>query len=208
MALALKVKMISNMKNKIILQKAANYFAKQTDLPSASEVVNALLEAEKIAKKEKITYSWSNLIGTWRLCFVTGTKKTRKKAGVVLGAGRYLPRLVKISLKYSSPEESLTNQGTVENCVEIGSLKLSLTGPVKFVAPKNILAFDFTRMKVKLLSLTLYDGYIRDGQAKETSFYDDSISKQAFFAYFYITDSEIAARGRGGGLALWSKINH
>lgn len=196
------------MDNNIILQRAANYFDNKTNSPSASEVVTALLEAEKIAKKEKITYSWSNLIGSWRLCFVTGTKKTRKKAGVVLGAGRYLPRLVKISLNYSSPEESLENQGKVENCVEIGSLKLSLTGPVKFMAPKNILAFDFTRIKVKLLGLTLYEGYIRDGEAKEASFYSDRISKQAFFVYFYITDSAIAARGRGGGLALWSRINH
>ena len=86
-------------------------------------------------------------------------------------------------------------------------MQLSLTGPVKFVAPKNILAFDFTRMKIKLLGLTLYNGYIRDGEAKEANFYDERISKQAFFAYFYITDSAIAARGRGGGLALWSK-NH
>jgi len=195
------------MNNNIILQRAANYFTKQTNLPLASEVVTALLKAEKIAKKEKITYSWEDLIGTWRLCFVTGTKKTRKKAGVVLGAGRYLPRLVRISLQYSSLEEPLENQGTVENSVEIGSLQLSLTGPVKFIAPKNILAFDFTRMRVKLLGLTLYDGYIRDGKAKEASFYNDRISKQAFFAYFYITDSAIAARGRGGGLALWSK-NH
>ena len=193
------------MNDNIILQRAANYFTEQTNLPSSSEVVNALLEAEKTAKKENISYSWEDLIGNWRLCFVTGTKKTRKKAGVVLGAGRYLPRLVKISLNYSSQEDSLANQGTVENRVEIGSLQLSLTGPVKFVAPKNILAFDFTRMNLRLLGLTLYDGYIRDGQAKEASFYDERISKQAFFAYFYVTDSAIAARGRGGGLALWSK---
>ena len=193
------------MKNNIILQQAANYFSDQTNLPSASEVVNALLEAEKIAKKEKISYSWESLIGNWRLCFITGTKKTRKKAGIVLGAGRYLPRLVHISLNYSPTKESSDNQGNVENCVSVGGLQLSLTGPVKFLAPKNILAFDFTRMKLKLFGFTLYNGYIRDGKTKEASFYNDKISQQAFFAYFYITKSAIAARGRGGGLALWTK---
>ena len=76
------------MNDNIILQRAANYFTEQTNLPSPPEVVNGLLEAEKAAKKEKISYSWEDLIGNWRLCFVTGTKKTRKKAGVVLGAGR------------------------------------------------------------------------------------------------------------------------
>ena len=188
-----------------ILQQAANYFSDQTNLPSASEVVNALLKVEKNAKKEKITYPWESLIGNWRLCFVTGTKKTRKKAGIVLGSGRYLPRFVKISLNYFSSKELSTNQGKVENRVNLGGLQLSLTGPVKFLVPQNILAFDFTRMKVKLLGVTLYDGYIRGGKTKEASFYNDKISQQAFFTYFYITDSAIAARGRGGGLALWSK---
>ena len=188
-----------------ILQQAANYFSDQTNLPSASEVVNALLKVEKNAKKEKITYPWESLIGNWRLCFITGTKKTRKKAGIVLGSGRYLPRFVKIYLNYFSSKELSTNQGKVENRVNLGGLQLSLTGPVKFLVTQNILAFDFTRMKVKLLGVTLYDGYIRGGKTKEASFYTDKISQQAFFAYFYITDSAIAARGRGGGLALWSK---
>lgn len=199
----------------MILQQAANYFTDHTNLPSASEVVTSLLEAEKIAKKEKISYSWDDLIGTWRLCFVTGTKKTRKKVGIVLGTGRYLPRIVKILLNYLPREESSTNQGNVENSVEIGGLQLSLTGPVKFLTPKNILAFDFTRMKVKFFGLTLYDGYIRGGKSREESFYTDKISQQAFFSYFYVTNSAvspkprhcaIAARGRGGGLALWSKV--
>ena len=202
------------MKSNIILQQAASYFSDRANLPPASEVVNALLEAEKIAKKEKISYSWENLIGNWRLCFVTGTKKTRKKAGIVLGAGRYVPRLVKIYLNYLPGKESSGNQGTVENCVTVGGLQLSLTGPVKFIAPKNILAFDFISMKVKLFGITLYNSYIRGGKTKETSFYTDKISQQAFFSYFYLTDSEvsakpkhcaIAARGRGGGLALWTK---
>ena len=193
------------MTSNLILQQAANYFLDQSNLPSSSEVVNALLEAEKFAKKEKISYSWESLIGNWRLCFVTGTKKTRKKAGIVLGAGKYLPRFVKISLNYFPSEESSENQGNVENCVNVGGLQLSLTGPVKFLAPKNILAFDFTRMKLKVFGVTLYNGYIRDGKTKEASFYTDKISQQAFFAYFYLTDSAIAARGRGGGLALWTK---
>jgi hypothetical protein len=37
-------------------------------------------------------------------------------------------------------------------------------------------------------------------------FYQDSIKKQAFFAFFVITPDLIAARGRGGGLALWTKV--
>ncbi|MGK7872415.1 MAG: hypothetical protein AB4426_03620, partial [Xenococcaceae cyanobacterium] len=140
------------------------------------------------------------------LCFVTGTKKSRQKAGIVLGAGRYIPPFVKISLNYSQPPESPLTQGRVENRVNLAALQLSLTGPVKFLSPKNILAFDFTRINLKLFGVTLYDNYISSGKAKEESFYTEKISHQAFFAYFYISEGAIAARGRGGGLALWSRV--
>ncbi len=193
------------MTSDVLLQQVAKSFIEKTDLPSPSEVVTALVETEKTAKKQKVSYSFDELISTWRLCFVTGTK--RKKSGISLGKGRYLPRLIEISLSYSSTAESPHNQGRVENCVNLGLLKLSLTGPVKFLAPKNILVFDFTRMNIKLFGATVYDGYIRSGEAKEASFYTDKVSKQAFFSYFYLSESVIAARGRGGGLALWSKLN-
>ena len=196
--------MIDEITSLNLLEQIANSSTEKTNIPPASsEVVTALLEAEKIAKKQKISYSFDQLIGTWRLCFVTGVK--RKKTGVNLGKGRYLPKFLKISLTYFSPEESASNRGKVENCVALGFLKISLTGPVKFIMPKNLLVFDFTRMNLKLLGLTLYNGYIRSGKEKEETFYQEKINKQAFFAYFYISQSVIAARGRGGGFALLGK---
>jgi hypothetical protein len=60
-------------------------------------------------------------------------------------------------------------------------------------------------MNLKLFGVTLYDNYIRAIKAREESFYTDKISQQAFFAYFYLSEGAIAARGRGGGLALWSR---
>ena len=191
-----------------ILQQAALSFSEGNNLVSSNKVVTALLAAEKKAKKPKINYSFEQLLGTWRLCFITGTKKTRKRAGIVLGAGRYLPQLIKITITYKKSEDSESNRGTVENCVDLKLLRLSLTGPVKFLTPQNILAFDFTRMQIKLFGITLYDGYIRSGAAKEASFYTDSIKKQAFFTYFFIDKFAIAARGRGGGLALWSQLKN
>ena len=191
-----------------ILQKAALSFSRGNDLIPADEVVTALLAAEKKAKKQKINYDFEQLLGTWQLCFVTGTKKTRKRAGIVLGAGRYLPQLIKITITYKKNETTESNKGTVENCVDLKLLKLSLTGPIKFLSPQNILAFDFTRMQIELLGITLYNGYIRSGAAKEASFNSDSIKKQAFFTYFFVDKSAIAARGRGGGLALWSQLKN
>jgi len=173
--------------------------------PAPQAVVEALLTAEKIAKQTKVRHSYSQLLGTWRLGFITGTKRSRQRAGVVLGAGRFLPKWVKIQLSYS-PSEASQEQGRVVNSVQLGSLHLVVTGPTQFFAKTNILAFDFTRMNVSLFGLTLYDRYIRGGQEREASFYDKPLKDKAFFTYFLVENRAIAARGRGGGLALWKRV--
>lgn len=187
------------------IQQAAEFLQNKVKKAPASEaVVKALIEAEKIAKQTKVNYSYSQLIGNWRLGFITGTKKTRKRAGVVLGAGKFLPKLVNIQLTYSQSENS-QQQGNVENSVELGLLKIVLTGSVQFWSKKNILAFDFTRMRLSLSGFNLYQGYIRGGKDREATFYKQTLKQQAFFTYFLVEDNYIAARGKGGGLALWVK---
>ncbi|XZO03105.1 MAG: hypothetical protein ACM65L_04905 [Microcoleus sp.] len=189
-----------------ILEQAA----KSNSKPSSSAVVTALLAAEKNSKKTKPRYSFQQLIGNWQLCFITGTKKTRQKAGIVLGAGKYIPQwIAKIQIAYSAAPvaegEDNSEIGRVENSVKVGTMELTLSGPTKFL-PNNILAFDFTRIMVKLLGKTVYQGYIRGGEAREAEFLSLSVGKQAFFAYFLVEDGIIAARGRGGGLALWGRV--
>ena len=177
-----------------------------TTPPASASVVEALLMAEKTGKQTKVRHTYSQLLGTWRLGFVTGTKRSRKRAGVILGAGRFLPKLVRIHLSYSQ-SESEQERGTVQNSVELGLLKLVLTGPTRFLSKTNLLAFDFTRMQVSLSRLKLYEGYIRGGQDREARFYEQSLKQQAFFTYFLVENRCIAARGRGGGLALWTRVS-
>jgi hypothetical protein len=195
------------MENISILEQAA----KSNTKPSPAAVVAALLEAEKSAKQNKIRYGFEQLIGNWRLCFITGTKKTRQKAGIVLGAGRYIPEWVaKIQIAYTAEPvaegEENSEIGRVENSVQVGAIVLTLSGPTKFLVNKNILAFDFTRITVKVLGKTVYQGFIRGGEGREAEFFSLSVGKQAFFAYFLVEDGIIAARGRGGGLALWGRV--
>jgi hypothetical protein len=200
--------------NQVILQKAAQAVTiPSTDKPAPQSVVEALLSCEKQAKKQLTNHQFKQLIGCWQLCFITGTKKTRQRAGIVLGAGRYIPQWVTIKLTYSSPSKALEliqNQdyeaGQVQNSVKIGGLQLTLSGPVKFIKHK-ILAFDFTQISVKLFGKKIYTGKIRGGTESEQNFYKQSIQKQAFFAYFLIEKDLIAARGKGGGLALWGKAD-
>ncbi|HBB33274.1 MAG TPA: hypothetical protein DDZ80_01880 [Cyanobacteria bacterium UBA8803] len=177
-----------------------------TTAPAPAAVVEALLMAEKTAKQAKVCYAWEQLHGTWRLGFITGTKKSRQRAGVILGAGRFLPKWVKIHLSYLQSEPG-SDRGTVENSVALGLLQIVLTGPTQFWPKMNILTFDFTRMRVLLSGRQLYSGYIRGGQERERSFYQQKVKQQAFFTYFLVQDQYIAARGRGGGLALWTRAS-
>ena len=188
------------------LEQAVEFLSRSSPTrPTSEAVVEALLEAEKTTKKTKERYKYSQFLGSWRLGFVTGTKKVKRKGGVILGAGKYLPKWVNIQLSYSQLEPD-REQGRVENSVEVGSFKIILTGPVLFLPNKNILAFDFTRMQLYFAGVRLYEGYIWGGKDRENHFYEQDLKEQAFFAYFLVQDNCIAARGRGGGLALWTKI--
>lgn len=189
-----------------VLNQAIEFLNKSSATPPPPDaVVEALLMTEKATKQTKLHYAYPQLLGTWRLGFITGTKRSRQRAGVILGAGRFLPTWVKIHLSYSQVELS-QEQGTVQNSVEFGPLQLILTGPTQFWQKTNILAFDFTRLKMSLSGLKLYEGYIRGGQNREANFYEQSIKQQAFFTYFLVHNQSIAARGRGGGLALWTRV--
>jgi len=189
------------------LDQAIEFLTTPSATPPAPEaVVEALLTAEKTAKQSKVRHAYPQLLGTWRLGFITGTKRSRQRAGVILGAGRFLPKWVKIQLSYSQLESG-QERGTVQNSVELGPLVLIVTGSTQFWQKTNILAFDFTRMKVSLSGLKLYEGYIRGGRDREARFYEQSVKEQAFFTYFLVENRCIAARGRGGGLALWTRVS-
>ncbi len=131
----------------------------------------------------------------------------------MLGKGRYLTQWLSIYLTYdSSPLNaspsplSEREYGQIINQIQMAALKITLTGPAQLFISKRILAFDFTRINVSIGTFNLYSGEIRGGKETETDFYGNQVNKQAFFAYFLVKDNLIAARGKGGGLALWGKI--
>lgn len=84
---------------------------------------------------------------------------------------------------------------------------MKLTGPIKYLGKKNLLAFDFTQMQISLFNWMFVNKQIRSGKVESGNFDNQPIAKLPFFAFFLITENLIAARGRGGGLALWIKDN-
>ena len=171
--------------------------------PDSDRVVAILLEKEKQQKQKNIC-SLSDLLGTWNLRFITGTRKTRKRAGIILGAGRYIPRFIKIQIQYTA-EDLASNKGQVINSVKLSFLQISLTGPIKFIPQQRILAFDFIYLKLSVGRFNLYQGYVKNDLQRNSDFYQQKLKNQAFFKYFLIEDNLIAARGKGGGLALWGR---
>jgi hypothetical protein len=190
-----------------VLTEAVTAFQTQSGSPylPSGTVVKALLQAEKTAKQQRSPNSLDALVGNWRLCFVTGTQKARKRAGIVLGKGRYIPDWVKIHLSVQAQTgvDPQPDRGEIGNQVQWGALELKLTGPIQHSGKKNLLAFDFIHLQVNLFHRVMYNGGMRGGQAQAENFCDRPISKLPFFAFFLVTPDFIAARGRGGGLALW-----
>ncbi|MBD1995016.1 hypothetical protein H6G00_00005, partial [Leptolyngbya sp. FACHB-541] len=89
------------------------------------------------------------------------------------------------------------------NQIQLGGFKLRFTGPAKYLDKKNLLAFDFTQVQFELGERSLFTADFRGGKAKVAAFEQIAIAKLPFFAFFLVTEEFIAARGRGGGLALW-----
>lgn len=188
-----------------ILARAAANLRTKGLRPAAKEVVNALLQAEKAAKQQRQVYPLESLYGQWRLCF-TAPKNAHLKSGVALGKGFYVPQIAPAQISFR-PSQKL-GEAEITNSLQFGSLQFKLAGPARYLGKKNLLAFDFTHIKLSLFNRTIYSGGFRGGKLKETDFYEQSIAKLPFFAFFLVTKDFIAARGRGGGLALWVNENN
>lgn len=167
--------------------------------PEARSVVEALLCLEKATKQHRIDYPLESLLGTWQLWFVTGTRK-QKRGGIALGQGFYLPQFAPAQISFQrSPDGPIE----IGNQVQLGALRLRLTGPARYLGKKNLLAFDFTQWQLLGGSRVLLSGAMRGGDTQRANFDEMAIAKLPFFAFFHVTDQLIAARGRGGGLAIW-----
>lgn len=179
-----------------VLARAAG----MNDRPASPDVITALLQAEKTTKKQRINFPESALIGSWRLRFATGTRRAKGRSGIVLGTGFYWPQWVPAGVAFEATDRGLG----IRNRVQVGVVQIDLTGPARYLGKKNLLAFDFVQMQVKILDRVVYSGAF-PGRKRTRDFERYPIADLPFFAFFSASDRYLAARGRGGGLALWVK---
>ncbi|MBC7970211.1 MAG: hypothetical protein H7Z11_08815 [Verrucomicrobia bacterium] len=190
----------------VLIQAATAFQGKRRDRPTTEAVVKALVQAEKAAKKAHLLYSFEPLLGEWQLCFATGTRKV-KRGGIALGKGFYVPQLAVAQISFQAEADAaVLGRGSIGNQVKVGSVRLRFTGPAHYLGKKNLLAFDFTHLQISVLGRTAYSGAVPGRKPKSGDFYSRSVAQLPFFAFFLVTPTFIAARGRGGGLALWVKM--
>jgi hypothetical protein len=170
------------------------------DKPTAATLIQALLEAEKSTRQTHHQIDLTDLMGDWQLFFSTPGKV---KLGDRRLRGFYLPSWIPAKIGFhpsptSAPPLLITNQ------ITLAGIHLKLSGPAKYFSKKNLLGFDFTQMEVKVLGQRIYQGKFPSPRANQ-AFEQVSIGKLPFFAFFAVNQQFIAARGRGGGLAIWVK---
>jgi hypothetical protein len=217
-----------------IIEEAVRYVQNGGKAPATGEVVTALAAAEKQSKRLKQQsaqrYDYEQLLGVWRLGFVSGTRKVRPRAGAKaikkLGNGRFTPRWARFEITYQASDSAVSHGdaqtldqalspanplaqhsaqplGLIENAVTLGPVSLRLKGPNRFWPNTNSLGFDFTALQAQIGALALYKGAIRGGAKQDELFKAQSLKDHAFFTFFLLQPNYIAARGKGGGLALW-----
>lgn len=183
-----------------ILEQAAQ----STDRPTKDVTISALLAAEKTTKRSGSVIPFESLLGEWRLCFATGANKDKQRGGIRLGRGYYLPKFAPASISFTrNIQDDSCNTGTITNKLLVGTVRFQFTGPCRYPGQKNLLSFDFTELQFKLLGLTVYQGKIRSGKRLGKDFDQLRVAELPFFTFFWASPTSIAARGRGGGLALW-----
>jgi hypothetical protein len=187
---------------KVVQQAVMAYRNSISQRPTAERVVNALLQLEKAAKQGRSRYPFAGFTGEWRLCFTTGVRKLHR-GGIALGKGFYLPKFAPATIGFAPGLEMDNDKGQISNQIQFAGLTLRFTGPTKYLEKKNLLAFDFTQIQIIVGDRRVYTGGFRGGKTKTGAFEQLPIAQLPFFAFFLVTEDFIAARGRGGGLALW-----
>ena len=185
-----------------LLKNAAS--ADHQQRPDRRTVTTALLSQERQAKKNGPVIGSDDIVGTWQLRF-TAAKKPTYKSGQPTSHGVFVPAVVRATLQFTQEADRPTGLG-IQNQLQLGMLKLRFNGPAKILPQKNLLAFNFERLQILFGHLVVFSLPLRAGRSGAPAFETVPVGELPFFAFFAFTEDYIAARGRGGGLALWGQI--
>jgi PAP_fibrillin len=189
------------------LQLLKSAAATKAEDPDA--VVQALLDLEKAMRAQaKADYpataqsTLDKLNGDWQLVFTTGTKDTQAKIGRQI---TYFP------LKAVQSFDTTLN--AIQNGIYIGDWPaIKFAGNMEFDLKKRKLEFDFSSVRLlNLWTVNLSTGEAAELGAKSGLGAKNNVDnakkdRKAFFNWISADESIATARGGGGGLALWKRI--
>jgi len=150
-------------------------------MPSGAE----LLQLEAQARRAGTDLAAAELVGCWRLRMIwpKGSLHAARLSGLLLQA-------LQATLLIGICATGLT----LCNSVQLGPLQLRFLGPGALVGRRPLLQFRFERLELRWQQRVLLGRVLAAPEPK----------RMAFFALIGRDPSGwLAARGRGGGVALW-----
>ena len=146
-----------------------------------------LLDLESQARKTGSKLNASDLLGYWQLNTIW--PKGRSEANAVTS---WLLRRIGACLEISNQADAGLQ---LRNAVRLAPLTLQFSGPGELRGRQPLLMFQFDQVELKLGGMTLLKRELPRPEPGREPFFA-LISRSA--------EGWMAARGRGGGLALWT----
>jgi hypothetical protein len=195
------------------------YRAAETKTEDSDAVVAALLDLEKLQRQaNKVSPEAADAIlealsgngggASWRLVFTTGTIDKQKRTGRV----NYFP------IKATQSFNKVTDPWLIENGIYLGDFPiLKFKGDFDWtLQPSGVakLTFDFSVIKLfNAFEIQLKAGEAasfgaKTGLGSKSNEELEKRGKRPFFNWITADDKIATARGGGGGLALWKRVDY
>lgn len=156
-------------------------------IPSTTATGNDLLTRERQVRHQGSGINAGDVIGCWQL--QTIWPKGRSEANAFNG---WLLRSLGACLEI---REAGDDHLRLRNAVNLGPVTLQFSGPGELSGGRPLLSFHFEQVRLTLGAITLLQRSLPAPAAK----------RKPFFALIHRDAAGwLAARGRGGGLALWT----
>lgn len=148
----------------------------------------ALLQLEASARSQGSGISAEDLEGCWRLRQVWSKGSSHPAA-----ASSWMLGSLQAQLLISRKAAGLV----LGNSVQLGALELRFTGPAELRGKRPLLQFWFERLELRLAQQVIWSRSLGKPEQRRVPFFA-LIAREP--------TGWLAARGRGGGLALWERL--
>lgn len=149
-----------------------------------------LLDRERRCRRDGSGLTTADLVGCWRLERIWN-KGSRQPASAAAALLRGLAARLQLSMDGTGPE---AGDLRLVNSVRLGALELRFEGAGRLEGRRPLLVFSFERLRLLLGGRVLIERALPQPDPLRRPFFALIAAERPLW---------LAARGRGGGLALW-----